>query len=335
VRKARCWPFVAADPFVALVSTIILISLLYFLLESQTACHEAKKSDHLGRCFQRAWWALLMVPLLVLPNMILGTSGAPFSVYVIVAASGIAQLLFFHWALEKRVKALFFLPGAAIFSLGLGIFLPAMDTLFGLVSGVAVFFSVPGLFLLFLFSAAAVYETTDSWTILLDHPARLLLFTFLALCALGTFLLVLPVSTRTGTIDLIDAAFTAVSAVCVTGLIVLDTPYDFTGAGQFFIVILIQLGGLGIMGIATVALYAMGRRLSLRQERLMSSITATEQSDLFQSLATILKFTFLVEGLGALLLAIAFYHAGDSLAYALWRGLFTAVSAFCNAGFAL
>lgn len=329
------WPSIAADPFVALVSTIILISLCYFLLESQTSFDEARKSDHVGRCFQRAWWALLMVPLLVLLNMIFGTSATLLSVYVIAASSSIAQLLFFHWALEKRAWPLFFLPGAAILSLGLVIFLPAMSMPFGVVFGVAVFASVLGLFSLPLFRAAAVYETTDSWNILLDHPARLLLLTFLALCVLGTFLLVLPVSTRTGTIDLIDAAFTAVSAVCVTGLIVLDTPYDFTATGQFFIVLLIQLGGLGIMGIATVALYAMGRRLSLRQERLMSSITATEHSDLFQSLVTIIKFTFLVEGLGALLLVIAFYDAGDSLAYALWRGLFTAISAFCNAGFAL
>lgn len=329
------WPAIAADPFVALVSTIILISLVYFLLDSQTTLHEASKSDHLGRCFQRAWWALLMVPLLVLLNIILGTSGMLLSVYVIAASSSIAQLLFFHWALEKRAWALFLLPGAGIVSLGLVIFLPAMNTLSGLVFGVAVLLSVLGLFLLPLFRAAAVYETSDSWHILLDHPARLLLFTFLGLCVLGTFLLVLPVSTRTGTIDFIDAAFTAVSAVCVTGLIVLDTPYDFTGAGQFFIVFLIQLGGLGIMGIATVALYAMGRRLSLRQERLMSSMTDTQHSHLLQSLATILKFTFVVEGLGALLLAMAFYYAGDSTAYALWRGLFTAISAFCNAGFAL
>lgn len=329
------WPSIAADPFVALISTIILISLLYFLLESQTTFHEARKSDDLGRCFQRAWWSLLMVPLIFLLNMILGTSGTLLSVYVIAVSSGIAQLLFFHWAWEKRVKVLFLLPGAEMLSLGLALFLPAMNSLSGLVIGVTVSISVLGLFLLPLFKITTAYETTDSWSILFDHPARLLLITFLALCALGTFLLVLPVSTRTGTIDLIDAAFTAVSAVCVTGLIVLDTPYDFTGTGQFFIVLLIQLGGLGIMGIATVALYAMGRRLSLRQERLMSSITATEHSDLFHSLATIIKFTFLVEGLGALLLVFAFYHAGDSPAYALWRGLFTAISAFCNAGFAL
>jgi trk system potassium uptake protein TrkH len=219
--------------------------------------------------------------------------------------------------------------------LGFVIFLPDISLISGIISGVALFLSLLGLVLLPPFSFMPVQKKTDSWAVLLDHPARVLLATFFVLCALGTFLLVLPIASRTGHIDLIDAVFTSVSAVCVTGLIVLDTPHDFTVTGQCFIALLIQLGGLGIMSIATVALYAMGRRLSLRQERLMSSITDTEHSDLFRSLATILKFTFLVEGFGAVLLTMAFYFAGDTPADAIWRGVFTAISAFCNAGFAL
>jgi trk system potassium uptake protein TrkH len=133
----------------------------------------------------------------------------------------------------------------------------------------------------------------------------------------------------------VDAAFTSVSAVCVTGLIVLDTPHDFTVFGQVLILLLIQLGGLGIMSIATVAMHAMGRRLSLHQERLLTSMTDTDHRDLVVSLVTILRFTFMAEGLGALLLAGLFRFTGDNWGQAVWRGLFTAISAFCNAGFAL
>jgi trk system potassium uptake protein TrkH len=152
---------------------------------------------------------------------------------------------------------------------------------------------------------------------------------------MGTLLLLLPIAAQDRTVGFVDAAFTAVSAVCVTGLIVLDTPNDFTGYGQFFILVLIQLGGLGIMGITTVGLHTMGRRLSLTHERVLASMADTNHKDLVHSLVTILKFTFAAESLGAVLLTFMFYTAGDTGSQAVWRGIFTAVSAFCNAGFAL
>jgi trk system potassium uptake protein TrkH len=173
------------------------------------------------------------------------------------------------------------------------------------------------------------------WDIFLSHPARVLVVTFLGLCAMGTLLLLLPIAAQDRTVGFVDAAFTAVSAVCVTGLIVLDTPNDFTGYGQFFILVLIQLGGLGIMGITTVGLHTMGRRLSLTHERVLASMADTNHKDLVHSLVTILKFTFAAESLGAVLLTFMFYTAGDTGSQAVWRGIFTAVSAFCNAGFAL
>ncbi|MBF0204862.1 MAG: potassium transporter TrkH, partial [Desulfamplus sp.] len=173
------------------------------------------------------------------------------------------------------------------------------------------------------------------WEMFLNHPSRVMLTTFMGLCLLGTALLMIPVCSAKNTIDLVDAAFTSVSAVCVTGLIVLDTPVDFSVTGHAFILILIQLGGLGIMSITTVGLHTMGRRLTLRQERLMTTMTDTDHKDLIQSLVTILKFTFIAEGLGALMLAILFYQIGDAPGQAIWRGGFTAISAFCNAGFAL
>ena len=169
----------------------------------------------------------------------------------------------------------------------------------------------------------------------LQHPARLLFTTFFLLCFLGALLLIIPGASGKGEISLVDAAFTAVSAVCVTGLVVLDTPVAFTFLGQALILLLIQLGGVGIMSIAAVALNAMGRRLSLRQERLLTSMTDTDHQTLVDALVRILKFTFVAEGIGALMLTGLFYASGDAMGQAAWRGLFTAVSAFCNAGFAL
>jgi trk system potassium uptake protein len=95
------------------------------------------------------------------------------------------------------------------------------------------------------------------------------------------------------------------------------------------------LGGLGIMSLAAVALHAMGRRLSLRHERLLSSMTESNHKDLAHALIRILKFTLVAELIGALILSGLFYASGDIALRAAWRGLFTAISAFCNAGFAL
>ena len=193
------------------------------------------------------------------------------------------------------------------------------------------------LLVIFLFSRSMpIQERREHWwETLLNHPARLLLSTFLFLCFLGTLFLIIPNAAKQGEIALVDAAFTSVSAVCVTGLIVLDTPVAFTFLGQALILLLIQLGGLGIMSIAAVALHVMGRRLSLRHERLLTSMADTDHKDLLNALIRILKFTVFAEGAGALVLAGLFLYSGDAFWQAAWRGLFTAVSAFCNAGFSL
>ena len=174
-----------------------------------------------------------------------------------------------------------------------------------------------------------------SWA--LEHPARLVVSTFLLLCVLGALALALPLSSATPTaIGVLDAAFTSVSAVCVTGLIVLDTPNAFSGFGQLVLVLLIQVGGLGIMAFYTVALRALGRRLSLRHEVTVAGALSVEQEGkLFGAVARVLAVTFVSEALGVLLLLLAFVNAGEGFRSALWRAVFTSVSAFCNAGFAL
>lgn len=180
-------------------------------------------------------------------------------------------------------------------------------------------------------------EPVAWWEPLLGHPERFLVGTFAAVCSLGTLLLALPLCSATGvSIGLLDAAFTAVSAVCVTGLIVLDTPKDFSVVGQVVILLLIQVGGLGIMTFSTAVMRMLGRRMSLRHEGAAASLfNVTDRGQLAQSARRILLLTVCAEAVGALLLAPRFMAAGDSVGMAAWRAVFTSVSAFCNAGFAL
>jgi trk system potassium uptake protein TrkH len=180
-------------------------------------------------------------------------------------------------------------------------------------------------------------EQSSWWEPLLGHPERLLVGTFAILCLVGTMALALPQSSASGkSIGFIDAAFTSTSAVCVTGLIVRDTPVDFSGFGQVIIVLLIQVGGLGIMTFSTAALRALGRRMSLRHEGAVASLISTQdRGRLFATAKQILQLTVVAEAVGALALTGSFVSHGDGLGAALWRGIFTSVSAFCNAGFAL
>ncbi len=169
------------------------------------------------------------------------------------------------------------------------------------------------------------------------HPEGAVIVLFLMLCSLGTVLLFIPASSATGqSLTLVNAAFTAVSAVCVTGLTVLDTALDFTFTGQFFILLLIQLGGLGIMTLSSLAIFLMGQRLSVQQEATLAKVVGHKLKDKIQNtLRRILVFTFVTEFLGALLLTSSFLRQGLDFGDALWKGIFTAISAFCNAGFAL
>lgn len=172
---------------------------------------------------------------------------------------------------------------------------------------------------------------------ILRHPSRVLVISFLTICCVGTMLLGLPIAARGDTPhSWLDATFTSVSATCVTGLIVLDTPVDFSAFGQFVILVLIQIGGLGIMVFSAAAIAILGRRLSLTTERAaVDLVGASNRASLNQSIRKILLVTFLTELVGAIVLSLLFWQAGDGWLQACWRGLFTSISAFCNAGFAL
>ncbi|MCK6504085.1 potassium transporter TrkH [Myxococcota bacterium] len=170
----------------------------------------------------------------------------------------------------------------------------------------------------------------------LSSPARAMVVGFAALCTVGAVLLSLPLAAEQGRVALIDAAFTAVSAACVTGLGVVDTPGTFSFAGELLILLLIQVGGLGIMTFASAAAVFLGQRLSLSQERATADMLGPgARGDLRGSLRVVLLVTAVTELAGALLLTPSFLLRGDDLPTALWRALFTSISAFCNAGFAL
>lgn len=159
---------------------------------------------------------------------------------------------------------------------------------------------------------------------------------FMGLIAVGTLLLLLPQATTTS-ISCIDALFTATSAVCVTGLVVVDTQYDFTLFGQWIILLLIQLGGLGIMTFTSFFAFFFGARQYSFQTRMIfrESVQMSELGNIFQTVQQIVLITLLIELLGA----VAIYYSIKDLMYfdsffeKLHFSLFHSISAFCNAGF--
>jgi len=167
------------------------------------------------------------------------------------------------------------------------------------------------------------------------HPSRVLAVSFLAAILIGTFLLSLPFAARQGRTPVIDAFFTAASAVCVTGLVVKDTPVHFSPAGQVVILGLIQIGGLGIMTFSTLIILAARRRISFRERLLIqSSFHPGIPKDLPSLVRSIFAYTLAIEAVGAALLFawfLAEFGAGRAAALA----VFHSVSAFCNAGFSL
>ncbi|MDP8235231.1 MAG: potassium transporter TrkG, partial [Candidatus Erginobacter occultus] len=170
------------------------------------------------------------------------------------------------------------------------------------------------------------------------NAPRVIMLSFAGAILAGTILLMLPYSTRDpGTMNPVDALFTSASAVCVTGLIVVDTGTFFTPFGQSVILILIQLGGLGIMTLSTFFLIMLRRRLTLK-DRLVLKDTLGEKkiSGLSGLIILIVGMTVLLETLGGGFLAWRFHRVyGYPLGRALSHGFFHSVSAFCNAGFSL
>lgn len=157
---------------------------------------------------------------------------------------------------------------------------------------------------------------------------------FLLVIAVGTLLLTLPISSRTGRLGAIDAMFTATSATCVTGLVVRDTWSQFSLFGQVIILMLIQVGGLGLVTLTSFFALAARRRMGFRDLRLLGeSVSADGLSKATEVLKIVIKLAAAFEAVGIVLLLFAFVPQFG--AEGVWVSVFTAISAFCNAGFDL
>ncbi|HOH47429.1 MAG TPA: potassium transporter TrkG, partial [Candidatus Cloacimonadota bacterium] len=174
------------------------------------------------------------------------------------------------------------------------------------------------------------------YRLLSSNPPVTLMLSFLGLIAVGTFLLMLPASSQSGYVTpFVDALFTSTSATCVTGLIVKDTPVYFSVFGQIVILMLIQLGGLGIMTVSTAFALMLGQRLNLKLENVMHSVVSGSPSiDIFQLLKNIVYVTVIIEIVGAAVLYTRFIQDMQPL-QAFYFSVFHSISAFCNAGFSL
>lgn len=167
------------------------------------------------------------------------------------------------------------------------------------------------------------------------NPALIFILSFFFIIIIGAFFLSLPNATH-GSISLVDALFTSTSAVCVTGLVVLDTAKDFTGLGQIVIITLIQIGGLGIMTFAGfVGFMFSGGGVSFQQRMMLKDIGNSEKmNDVINSIYKIIFIMFLVESIGAIFI----YISTPSDLFSGWIehvffSVFHSISAFCNAGF--
>lgn len=159
---------------------------------------------------------------------------------------------------------------------------------------------------------------------------------FLIIILCGTCLLMLPISSRMpGGTDFLSALFTAASATCVTGLVVVDTYQHWTLFGQTVILLMIQVGGLGFVTFGVTILLMMGKRIGLADRGLLrDSVNTLELGGIVRLAKLIVKGTLLIEGTGAVLLSIRFVPE-FGLAEGIYYGIFHSVSAFCNAGFDL
>lgn len=181
----------------------------------------------------------------------------------------------------------------------------------------------------------ALTKSREKWLYLSLSPARIMVISYLLVILLGTLVLKLPKATYEG-ISWIDAFFTSTSAVCITGLTTVNVSQVFTFEGQVMIMIIIQLGGLGIITLTSFIALFMQRGLRLRDQLIVQEIFDSEN---FSSLSSILKavigITFLSELLGAVGLYFTWGNLGLGEFDRIFYSMFHAVSAYCNAGFSV
>lgn len=164
-------------------------------------------------------------------------------------------------------------------------------------------------------------------------PTQILVLGFLSVILIGTFLLSLPISSNDGnSINIIDAMFTATSSVCVTGLVVVNTYYQWSLFGKIVIIVLIQIGGIGFMTLTTTLFIILGKKIRLKERLIIQeSLNQYTLSGMVRLVKNVVLGTLLLEGIGAILLSFKFVPKYG--VYGIFMGVFHSVSAFCNAGF--
>jgi trk system potassium uptake protein TrkH len=170
---------------------------------------------------------------------------------------------------------------------------------------------------------------------LIQDPPRILVLSFLAIIILGAILLALPISAEKNSVPFIDALFTSTSAVCVTGLVTIDVGKEFSLFGEIVLLLLIQIGGLGIMTLSIIFMLMAGKKLSLTEKDVIQD-TYTHSGQISPSAIAreVLQLTLIIEGTGAFFLAFRFVPE-QGIVKGIYNSVFHSVSAFCNAGFAL
>lgn len=168
------------------------------------------------------------------------------------------------------------------------------------------------------------------------NPPRVLLLGFGGLILIGALLLNLPIASVNGeSIGFINALFTSASSVCVTGLVVVNTAYHWTLFGQVVIILLIQVGGLGFMTLATIMALIVGKKITLKERLVIKEqLNQEKMSGLVRLTEYIVIATFAIECIGALFLSTRFVPM-YGLVKGIWFSVFHSISAFCNAGFDL
>ncbi|WP_299155396.1 TrkH family potassium uptake protein [uncultured Christiangramia sp.] len=257
------------------------------------------------------------------------------SFYYVVLLIGIAAILCRYFVLKVKVPAKIRILDAILGTLILLLSIVKTDVLME---------NFPGLQFLnkmaYMYFASLVYFIRELATINFRfnkaylNPAQLFISSFLGIILVGTGLLMLPKATHEG-IGLLDALFTSTSAVCVTGLIVVDTGSYFTTFGQSILLLLMQLGGLGVMTFASYFSYFFRGQTSFENQLLLKDATNSERiGEVFGVLKKILSITFVTELLGAVFIYFSLSENELSqISDRIFFSVFHAISGFCNAGF--
>lgn len=170
-----------------------------------------------------------------------------------------------------------------------------------------------------------------------NKPAQAVLLSFLTVCFAGAFFLMLPLASKNSEgLGIVDAIFIATSATCVTGLSTVSVIDTFSLFGQLIILILIQIGGIGIMILYSSMTILLGKSVAMKERLMMQDLLElSDQESLSAMIIDIVKYSLLIELWGALVLTIGFTFEDMEFGQALYYGFFHSISAFCNAGFSL